>query len=230
MKKKYLILITLLSLLTTDKVYATCTENEVNHFKEIEKTYKVTTDFDPNTKEYVITYYMDDLEEYNVNIKMPSGSKCDYIDGNTIRCAGKSLNGNYNTTISGNSNTCDEELKQEDGTIPKYNEYYGSEECQGIEEFALCQKDYSKDITEEDFKSRVETYKKTNTTNDNKNNPNNNDKDDHIEIKKDTFINKVIYYIQNNLTKVIIISVFIILLIITAIITIKSIKKSRRLE
>lgn len=233
-RKKSLLLITLLSLLSTNKVYAACTEAELNHFKEIESTYKVTTDFDPNTKEYVITYYMDSLGDYEINIELQPGSKCQYVDGNTIKCTGKNLNGDYKSTIIGYSDTCNDELKQETGTIPKYNEYYGSEECQGIEEFALCQKDYTKEITEEDFKSRTETYKKTTTVDNNKDNATNtkdNTKEDNTkELKNDTFFARIKYYVQNNLTKTIIIAVFIILLIITAIITIKSIQKSRRLE
>ncbi len=232
-KKKFLLLITLLSFLATDKVYAACTENEINKFNQDGSTYKVTTDFDPTTKQYVVTYYMENLQDYNISFSMTPGATCQIVDNNTLRCTGSNLNGDYEMTISGDSNTCSDELKKDSGTIPKYNEHYGSEECQGIEDFALCQKDYTKDVTEEEFKSRVETYKKTNEQskdNSTDNKTENKTDDNKTEIKNDTIIDKVIYYIQNNLTKVIVITIFVILLIVTTIITVKSVKKSRRLE
>lgn len=232
-RKKSLLLITLLSLLSTNKVYAACTEAELNHFKEIENQYSVTYEYDKNTDEYSIIYYMPEPNKYAYYIFLPQDTVCTSPALSTLKCTGKNLSGKYEMIIQGTTSSCTDDLKKESLEIPKYNKYYGREECQGIEEFSLCQETYNKDVTEEDFKSRTDLYKESkanNPSSSTNNNNNNNDNDKNNNIKENTFFEKIVYYVQNNLTKVIIITVFIILLVITGVITIKSIKKSRRLE
>lgn len=229
-KNKYLITITILSLIFCNKVYALCSESELNHFKEIESQYKVTYDYDPTTKLYSITYQMPELDKYRYEFAIAGEDiNCSSPEEGIVVCYGRNFNGYQEFSIIGNTNTCTGEIKKTTMTIPKYNEFYGSELCTGIEEFALCQLEYDKEITQEEFESRVETYKKTN---ENKNITNNNDKNSQLngEEKNSSIINTINKYIKNNLSKIIVVFVFIILVIISIILTIISTRKSRRLE
>ena len=49
-------------------------------------------------------------------------------------------------------------------SLPKYNPYYNDKECEGIENFSLCQKWYSHNLTYEQFLKKIGEYKKENNT------------------------------------------------------------------
>lgn len=236
-KLKYILITILLSLSLCTEVSAKCTEEEKKHFKEIESSYKVTYEYDENTKKYSVTYYMPEVTSYiyGTLIKDTDGtSSCEVIDVYTIKCTGKNWEDSLEYTIKGNTKTCDDTLKTGTVTIKKkntYNKYSESELCQGIEDFVLCQPNYDKEITKEEFESRVETYKnslekKENEQTQDKNNPSNepNQKENTITLEK------IINYIKDNIITIAIILVFIVLSIITIILVTKNIKKSRRLE
>lgn len=236
MKKKFLIISAIILLIATNKVNAACSQYELDHFKEIESQYKATYYYDEAIKEYVIEYYMPepDRYKYQIAISTEGSINCDNADSNTIKCHGKDYDGEQILIILGSSKTCNDELKREIITIPKHvenveNKYYGSSLCEGIEEFALCQKDYDKELTEEEFTSRVESYKKSlsknNSTNNDKNNGNTSG-DNNLEV----IFDNILEYIQDHLITIIVGTIFVILLIITIVLKIKSIRKSRYLE
>lgn len=236
MKKPfYLITTLLLSLSICNKVNAYCTEWEKNYFKEIESQYKATYDYDKNTGLYSITYYMPEPNLYTYRIAIKSENfNCESISvdvGISLKCIGKDFYGYQEFVIFGNSNTCNDELKKEIIDIPKqiYNKYSNSNLCEGIEEFVLCQKDYEIEITEDEFVSRTETYKQTKEKNKNdeniQNKENKESKNENLQTK-----NNIFYFFQNNLKLIIPIFILINLIIISTILSIKSIKKSRRLE
>ena len=234
MKKKFLIINAIILLMITNKVNAACSQYELDHFKEIESQYKATYYYDESIKEYVIEYYMPepDRYKYQIAISTEGSINCDNADSNTIKCHGKDYDGEQILIILGSSKTCNDELKRDIITIPKHveNKYYGNSLCEGIEEFALCQKDYDKELPEEEFTARVESYKKSlskKPTNDDTSKDGNND-DDHNNLN--TVFDNIFRYIQNHLAIIIVGTIFAILLIITIILKIKSIRKSRYLE
>ena len=174
-----------------------------------------------------------DLYMYRIAIKSEDFN-CESIPvdiGISLKCTGEDFYGYQEFVIFGKSSTCNDELKREEIDIPKqiYNKYSDNKLCEGTEEFVLCQKNYETDITEDEFISRIETYKKTQEKN--QNNENIQDEENN-EIKEETtkIKNTLINFIQNNLKLIIITLIFIVLVIITIILSIKSIKKSRRLE
>ena len=219
-KQKYLLSLISLSLLIPTIIYADCTKEEIDNFKEIQDEYKVTYEFDKDTKLYILTFYSPNPDMYDfISEDETVFSNCEVLDDNTAKCSNVKPN-TYNFELVGVTTNCNETLKKIEITLPKHNEYYNDPLCEGIEEFVLCQPTYDKDIDYDTFVSRVNSYKKNH-----QNKPiDNNTKG---EVKEQ---NKLIQYIHDNSFQIIIIVIFIIMVIITIILTAKSIKKSRRLE
>lgn len=219
-KHKFLLSILSLSLFIPSTTYADCTKEEIDNFKQIEDEYKVTYEFDKDTKLYTLTFYSPEPDIYDFTSPYSSiYSNCEIINENTAKCSNIQSN-EYNFEIIGMTDSCNITLKKIKITLSKYNTYSEDPLCEGIEEFVLCQPTYDKDIDYETFVSRVNSYKK--------NHPTKEVTDEQKEETKEQ--NKIVKYIQDNLFQIIIIVVFVTLVIITIILTAKSIKKSRRLE
>lgn len=227
-KTRYFILFLFTFLLISPKVYATCSQEELNHFKEIEDQYKVTYDYNPDTKTYSITYIMTEVDKYRYEIAIAGEDiNCTSPEEGKIVCTGKNFNGYQEFIIIGNSNTCTGEIKKTSLTIPKYNEFYGSQLCEGIEEFALCQLEYDEEITEEEFEKRVEIYKKNQ---DDKNS--NSEKEENNDEKQEDGgkLYTIKQYIKDNFLKIFIITIFVILCIVSITMIVVYERKRRRLE
>lgn len=219
-KKKYIISTLILSLLCMNKTYASCTQEEIDAFKKIENEYKVTYEFNIDTKDYAVTFTYSTTRMYSFSpdYYLVSQTLKGYTDNSFTYTGIKP--GKYNVDIVGATETCQDTVKKITLELPEYNKYYGDPLCEGIEEFVLCQSTYHKEIDRETFESRINTYKKTKEKNKN---------DKEVDESK-TEENKVITYVENNLIEIVIILTFIILITITIIITAQAIKKSRRLE
>lgn len=235
-KYKYILVITSLSLLFCQKVYANCTDYEINHFKEIESKCTVTYDYDKVNNKNIIKYYNPEPQTYEYRIVTDADANANVvikrIDNYNYEAIGD-INATFTIEVIGKSSTCDDVLKTITVNPPQPNGYAEDELCKGIEDFILCQPDYDKTITREEFESRVESYKKTlEKDDDNSSNPNNSNSQDNKnnQEEKKNFLGNIIDYIKNNWLQVLIITIFIILIIVTIIITIISTRKSRRLE
>ena len=70
MKKKYIISALLIFILNINTISAACTQEEINEFKKIEDEYKVTYNFNQNTKKYKIkfTASMPDKYYYKISV------------------------------------------------------------------------------------------------------------------------------------------------------------------
>lgn len=218
MKKKYLALTLMLSLLCISKTYAACTDEQINEFKKIEDEYKVTYEFNKSTKDYTVTFYTAYPEKYAYVPDEAIVSK-KFVDATENEFTFSEVPpGNYTIEIIGLIDKCDGVLKTITLKLPKYNAYSEDALCEGIEEFYLCQPTYEKEVDRETFESRVNTYKKSK------------EKQELEEVEGPEEENKITEYVQENLIQIIIVAIFIVLVIITTIITAKSIRKSRRLE
>ena len=216
-RKKYLILTAMLSLLCINKTYAACTQEEINEFKKIEDEYKITYEFNLSTKDYTVTFNGINIQKYEYHFDTKLNLK-NYVSSTENSVTFSNIKpGEYANEIYGTTKECNSLLKKINLKLAKYNKYYGNPLCEGIEEFVLCQPTYDKEIDKETFESRVNTYKKM--KNDNQETPN-------VETEE----NEILSYIKDNLVQIIIVTIFVILVIITTIVTAKSIKKSRRLE
>ena len=218
MKKRYIALTSLLFLINIPNTYASCTQEELNEFKKIENEYKVTYEFNKDTKDYTMTLYSPLPDKYNYYIYADTELNCKKINDNQGECYNISP-GEYTIEIVGFTNTCNDAIKEFTLKLAEYNKYSEDPLCNGIEEFYLCQPTYDKEIDRETFISRVNTYKSTLKS-----------QDKEIEKNEQPIKNNTLEYIKENLIQIIVITVFIILIIITIILTAKSIRESRRLE
>lgn len=215
-KNKKIILFTILSLLFSTNVYASCTEEEINDFKKIEDEYKITYEFNKETKDYTITINQTQSDKYGFIIEIDE-LNCNKLNNTQIECYNVPI-ASYNVEITGKTETCQDVLKKFTLDLPDYNKYFEDPLCEGLEDFVLCQPTYNKEIDYDTFVSRVNTEIKRRK------------KEQKIPIEEQKEENTVIEYLKSNLVQIIIIIVFVIMLIITIILMSKSIKKSRRLE
>ncbi len=223
-KNKKIILFTILSLLFSTNVYASCTEEEINDFKKIEDEYKITYEYDKERESYNLILNKGNPEMYDYVLYVANQLMCEDIDEKTTKCYYFAENKEYRILITGQTESCNDTLKDFIVKTPRYNKFSEDPLCEGIEEFALCQSTYDKEIDYETFVSRVNTYKKTKTENEQEIEQNKNNE------QKENILNSIVEYIKNNLLQIIVITIFIILIVITIIITAKQAKKSRRLE
>lgn len=216
-KKNYLVILLSLFIILPHFTYAECAKEEMDHFKEIEDQYKVTYEFNKETKDYTLKMYVAEPQNYLFATYKDGNIKCNKVNEYERLC-NNIPPGEYELYIIGISETCKEELKTIKIKLDQYNPYSEDSLCNGIEEFVLCQPTYGKEIDYDSFVSRVNTYKKTKQEEQQANN-NENNKD-----------NKVLNYIKANLFNIIIITIFTISIIATIIMSAKALKKSRRLE
>lgn len=234
MKKKYFLLTLILFSMLTQRVNAYCSSSEIQKFKEIERSIKTTKTYDEKTKQYTVIYYLKDLSFIGFTLKNEE-IECSFISFNEYKCTSRNDIFDENISIVGVSSTCNDVLKERIATKkPTYNKYADNEQCKGIEDFVLCQKDYDKELTEEEFKTRVESYKKTKTKNNSlttNQSSNKSDNNKQSETKKQLInFDSIIKVIQDNYILVIASIIFVILIIITIILSYKRYKQSRWLE
>lgn len=219
MKKRKKLLLTIISFtIFTPKIYAECTKEDINTFNKISDEYKVTYEFNKDSKLYDLTFYDPSPDKYTFIINGATDGEFSIQDDNNYKYIGISP-GNYEITIKGITNECQDIFKTININLPKYNEYSEDPLCDGNEEFVLCQPTYDKEVDYETFKSRLEVYKKTKQDNNEVNKEKDNNKD-----------NNIVNYIKNNIIEITIIAASLIILTIIIISIVKRQKKSRRLE
>lgn len=223
-KKKHIALILILSLFSVDNVYAEdCKMDLIQEFKKVENRYKINYRYNIEKKSYTLILNYSTSKDYEYKTYDMENIECEQINTTTKECHGFKI-GTYKYQIDGKNDECSQTVKVMDIEIKELKNYSNDQLCKGIEEFALCQKDYYKDIDYETFISRVKSYKKTKI-----------EKEKLQEIKKqeeekNALKNNVNTFIEKNKIQIIIVTIFIILVIISSIVMFKSARKSRRLE
>lgn len=224
-KYKYLLFSLFIPLLVPTQIYAECTKEEINNFERLKDEYKVTYEFNKETKLYSITFYNPNPKEYGYTIGYQEDENTyNNTDLTTIeetQFTKENVSyGKYDIEVITTKGTCQGKLKRVTLNLSKYNPYSEDPLCEDIEEFVLCQPTYDKDIDYDTFASRVDSYKKELAEKKENNNK------EAVEKKGD----KVLEYIRNNIFQVAIITAFAVIVIITVILTVKSQRESRRLE
>ena len=227
-KKTYIIMTIVLFLFNIEPISAACTQKAKDGFKKVEDEYTVKYEYDKYTKKYNIIFSGSKPDEYFYQIYTNEEFECSIINDTTSKC-GHFSEGTYTVTVKGLTKECNETLKTEKIMLPKYNKLADDPLCEGIEEYVLCNPEYSKEIDYESFVSRTESYRK--------NKPNKKEevvveKEKEKEKEKTTneTLEKIINFLKKYWIEIIVIVVFVILLIATIIVKIKSVRKSRYLE
>ncbi len=216
-KYNYFIGIMLSLILLPCTIYADCTQEEIEHFKEIEDQYKVTYEFNKESKDYTLKFYSPEPNAYDFNIYIDYEIDCKYFSEKEYECY-HIHSGEVEVGIFSENKSCEKSFRDTKFQLTKYNTYSEDKLCEGIEEFVLCQPTYDKEITYDTFVERVNIYKKTKS------------KKEKVENKNQDTNSKVIDFIDNNITEIIIITIFIAVVVVAIILIAKSAKKSRRLE
>ena len=166
--KKFLIFTLVSLIVNTNIIYAECTTKDTEYFKSIEDKYQITYDFDKETKTYILNLSYGDISSFSYVIL---GDNIDGINSTVTKdkiIITNVIPGEYTIHITGATESCNDIVKTEEITIPKYNEYAFDPACEGIEEFVLCSPTYDKELDYNTFISRVNSYKKSKANDDNK--------------------------------------------------------------
>ena len=223
MKKLKLLVFFFSFILLPNVIYAGCTKDEINYFKRIEDKYRVTYEFNKASMNYDVYLYTyeNDLYAFNLSDYQDKINAIYEEDDYVVIQLTNIEPGTMTITIIGATDTCDSTLKEIYLDLSKQNKYWNDPLCEGIEDFVLCQPTYDKEIDYDTFVSRVNTYKKTKQREATK---------EEEGKKSNGVIDKVTNFLKENLFQIIISVVFVIAIVVTVILTAKSIRKSRRLE
>lgn len=231
-KAKYLI-ITILAILLPMHVNADCQSD----FKQYEKDYKVSYKYNKDTDDFTITLVNPNFERYgfvyNGREEIQNAEK-KVTENKVFTTILKNYKKNeYTYTLKANYEGCNGVVIKT-GTLKmvKGNPYSNNPLCEGNEEFVLCQKDYDKELDQETFEERINTYieEKKATSNNIKNDSNDKNKYELSNNNNQNFIDNLIDYISENVIAFIIIVLFIIVLVVSIILIVKKEQKRRRLE
>lgn len=186
MKKISLIIVFVLAYITCiENTNASCNYTRLSNLKKIASnvdisyTYKINDNkatFDITIANMTKDIYL--YDSYNDKKYVQTGEFVinDFKDGTK-----------YRFFIKSNDNDCkDEVLITKYITLPKYNQYYGDPICKGIENYTLCQKWGTFNVTSyKEYKEKIEKYKASLIKEEEKK----------VENKKQTLIDKVINFL-----------------------------------
>lgn len=200
-----------------------CTNKELNTLKQLASNIKFSYELYDDTYNEEHTYYFNVLaanfskEFYFVDM---DGRDFRYmsnleVDGTrTLRVVDEGILYTLEVYTSNETSCPNTKIVTKKIEIPYYNDYSQREECEGIEEFSLCQKYYGGYIESEDyFLKQIEKYK-----------------NGEIEEPKErqNIMDIIIEFVLNNL--IIIIPVIVILIFIVVLIVIKVRKNKKRVK
>lgn len=223
MKRNFLlVIITILFFaFTTTAVNAACTTKELNTLKQLAHNIKVIYELHDDTYNEQHRYYFD-IYVSNFNDKFyfvdSDGREFRYVESlnengtRYLREVSEGLPYKLEVYTSNETNCPNTKITTKKTELPYYNDYSQREECNGIEEFYLCQKYYSGYIeSDEFFLKQIEKYKKN----------------DIVEAPDEvSWWSNITLFLSSNLLIVIPASVILILLIIVLIV--KGVKSKNR--
>ena len=160
-KKKYIAFPILLSLLCINNVYAACTEELEKEYIKIKNQYKITTTFNSIEKNYTVRIEQPNTNKFRYMTTIIAQHECEKISDTITVCYNLEPGKTFYAYVLGNTKDCDIMLKEEEIYLKKNNKYYGDPLCEGLEEFALCQEIYDRDIDRETFEYRINKYKES---------------------------------------------------------------------
>lgn len=204
-------------------VKADCSDEIKELYKKNEDKFKITYKMNLDNLKYNVYFYNPLPGKFDYAVGFSKDIKWEEIENNTT-VDYDVPSGTYQIYIVSIAPECNKVIfKKTSITLPEQSELSKDEHCKGIEEFVLCQPDYDKEITYEDFVSRTETYRKTKIKEEEKNRENE-------EKERNQIISNIVNYINDNIVTIVIIVIFIAVVIASLIVGIKSFRKSRRLE
>ena len=203
--------------------YASCSEKEANRFDKIKDNFKIEYTLNESKYNYKVVLHNPEPSRFAYEMKLIENSesfsmdRCKAEGNNDIVCESVDVGG-YTINVVGITETCNDTLKRTFLRLKPYNKYSEDPLCNDIKEFTLCQETYEKEIDYDTFVTRVNIYKEQKA-------------EEEKNAKKKFFdFQKIKNFIEDNLYETIVIAAFVVIVIITIIVSIITYKKSRRLE
>ena len=160
MKSKYLILILFsLFFLIPSKVFADCSNNEISRLKILASNVNIS--YEPIETDSKVTYNIIFLNMTSELAIRDITARVSYpYTGNEMVLNGFMPNSNYKFKIIP-SNGCDVSLAVKYANLPAFNVYYKDPLCEGIQNYALCQKWNNSNVSYDTFVTEVTKYKES---------------------------------------------------------------------
>lgn len=208
----------------SEKVYANdCTIADENSLRKEALTIEIIPDLNDNFNPMHDYYYNVNISNFSEKFKIvdTKENKISYYTGHTSESK-------YGMYVPGEKvvfkiygaygEKCSETLlATKTITFDYYNDYSQHEACNGIEDFALCKRNYSGKIKSEKwFLEKIEEYKKSL------------EKEQKESQKEEPFLQNILLFIRENI--VVIIAVAVIVLIIMILTTIKFKRKKIKID
>lgn len=205
-----------------DNVSAACTTSELNTLKQLAYNINFSYELHDDTYNEEHIYYFDILAtNFSDQFYMidTDGQEFYYMENleedglRNLRVVREGISYKVDIYASNVTNCGGTKIMSKEINLPYYNDYSQREECEGIEDFDLCQPYYDGYIeSEEYFLEQVEKYKNGEITPD-------------IEKEEEIFA-QILNFISDNL--LIVIPALVILVLITAIVVVKIVKTRKR--
>lgn len=160
MKKKSMYLIFLISLLIfIPKVKATCSYSRLSDLKKLASNVNVTYTYTINDNKATFDIKFANLTNDIYLYDSLNDKKYNQVGEIVLKNYSDGIK--YRFFIKSNDNDCkDEVLMTKYVTLPKYNIYYGNSLCEGIEDYALCQRWGSFSVNNyEEYETQIKKYK-----------------------------------------------------------------------
>lgn len=166
--KRIIIILVLILLVPSVKVRAlSCSYNELARLKKIASNVNISYDYveQDNNVTFTVTlnnlnkeiYFVDMTNYRTYNYENDEITISGYRSGQTVKYVFYSVN-----------SRCEQEaLYTARVSFPSYNQYYKDQVCEGIENFSLCQKWSSQNLSYESFLNKVNEYKNSLEVDDN---------------------------------------------------------------
>ena len=146
---KYVIFAFLFLLIPLNNIYAKCSDDEKQLYKENAGSFSYVSKFDETTKSFKITFYNPLPDIFEFKYSYTKNITCTDLSDYEKSCS-NFKSGQLIIVIKGKTNTCNDKMYSDTYSL-KYNYFYNDPICEGASEFVLCSPTYDKDITYEDF-------------------------------------------------------------------------------
>lgn len=168
MKKILLILFLVIPISVSARGKTRCDYKLVSNLKKLVSNVDITYTYHINDNDVLFDITLANIQPdmYFIDSNKKTYYYSDTVDGEiTIKDA---YSGTFKFSFYSNNSECmNEKLGVKNVNLPEYNPFYSYEECKGIENYQLCKKWSSNNITYNDFVYKTSIYKESLKNNNN---------------------------------------------------------------
>ena len=157
--KRIIIILILILLVPTVKVKAiSCDYNELARLKKLASNVNISYDYIEQDNDVTFTVTLNNLNDELYFVDMTDYQTYNY-EKEEIKISGYRSGQTVRYVFYASDSSCQEALYTTRVSFPSYNPYYKDVICEGVENFSLCQKWSSQNLSYESFLNKVQAYK-----------------------------------------------------------------------